>query len=76
VTGSTSAHLASRSQVAYGVQCFEPTLFNWSATFLQNVKEQISRCRTGQKQFDYGSFLVLFLLESIPQMQAQIELAI
>jgi hypothetical protein len=28
VIGSTSTHLASRSQVAYGVQCLEPTLFN------------------------------------------------
>jgi hypothetical protein len=49
VTGSTSAHLASRSQVAYGLQCLEPTLFNWSAGFLQNMKEQISRCRSGIK---------------------------
>jgi hypothetical protein len=39
VTGSTSAHLASRSQVACGVQCLEPTLFNWSTGFLRNVKE-------------------------------------
>jgi hypothetical protein len=66
MTGSTSAHLASRSQVAYGVQCLEPTLFNWSAAFLRNVKEQISRCRNGQKQFGYGSFLVSFFLERIP----------
>jgi hypothetical protein len=49
MTGSTSAHLASRSQVAYAVQCLEPTLFNWSAGFLRNVKEQVSRCRMGQK---------------------------
>jgi hypothetical protein len=56
VTGSTSAHLASRSQVAYGVQCLEPTLFNWSAGFLRNVKEQVSWCRMGQKQFGYDSF--------------------
>jgi hypothetical protein len=76
VAGSTSAHLASRSQVAYGVQCLEPTLFNWSAAFLRNVKEQISRCRTGQKQFGYGSFLVSFFLERIPQMQPQIALAV
>jgi hypothetical protein len=51
VTRSTSAHLASRSQIAYGVQFLEPTLFNWSAGFLQNVKEQVSRCRMGQKYF-------------------------
>jgi hypothetical protein len=68
MTGITSAHLASRSQVAYGVQCLEPTLFNWSAGFLRNVKEQVSRCRTRQKQFGYGSFLVSFFMERIPQM--------
>jgi hypothetical protein len=49
VTGSTSVHLAFRSQVAYGVQCLEPTLFNWSTGFLRNVKDQVSRCRMGQK---------------------------
>jgi hypothetical protein len=75
-TGSTSVHLASRSQVAYGVQCLEPTLFNWSAMFLRNVKEQISRCKNGQKQFGYGSFLVSFFLEHIPQMQPQIALEV
>jgi hypothetical protein len=37
--GSTNAHLVSRSQMAYALQCLEPTIFNWSATFLQNVKE-------------------------------------
>jgi hypothetical protein len=76
MTDITSAHLASRLQVAYGVQCLEPTLFNWSAGFIRNVKEQISRCRTGQKQFGYGSFLVSFFLERIPQMQPQIALAV
>jgi hypothetical protein len=40
------------------------------------VKEQISRCRTGQKQFGYGSFLVSFFLERIPQMQPQIALVV
>jgi hypothetical protein len=75
-TGSTSAHLASRSQVAYGVQCLKPTLFYWSAAFLRNVKEQVSRCRNGQKQFGYGSFLVSFFLERIHQMQPQITLVV
>jgi hypothetical protein len=49
VMGRTSTHMASRSQVSYGVQCLEPTLFNWSARFLQNVKEQVSQSRMGQK---------------------------
>jgi hypothetical protein len=77
IEGSTSAHLVSRSQVAYGLQCLEPTLFNWSAGFLHHVKEQITRCRSGQqKQFGYGSFLVSFFLECIPGMQPQIALAV
>jgi hypothetical protein len=77
IVGSTRSHLVSRSQVAYGLQCLEPTLFNWSAGFLQNVKEKITRCRAGkQKQFGYGSFLVSFFLEHIPQMQPQIALAV
>jgi hypothetical protein len=76
VIGSTSTHMASRSQVAYGVQCLEQTLFNWSAGFLRNVKEQVSRCRMGQKKFGYDSFLVSFFLERIPQMQPQIALVV
>jgi hypothetical protein len=54
----------------------EPTLFNWSAGFLRNVKEQVSWCRMGHKQFGYDSFLVSFFLEHIPQMQPQIALAV
>jgi hypothetical protein len=28
IVGSTSSHLVSRSQVTYGLQCLEATLFN------------------------------------------------
>jgi hypothetical protein len=45
---STILHLVSISQVAYSLQCLEPTLFNWSAGFLQNVKQKIMRCRAGK----------------------------
>jgi hypothetical protein len=39
------------------------------------VKDQITKCRTGKhKKFGYGSFLVSFFLEQIPQMQPQIAL--
>jgi hypothetical protein len=75
LAGSTSAHLASKSQMAYALQCVEPRLFNWSAGFLQNVKDQITKCRIGkQKQFGYGSFWFHSFLERIPQMQPQIAL--
>jgi hypothetical protein len=36
--GSTISHLVSILQMAYDLQCLDPTVFNWSATFLQNVK--------------------------------------
>jgi hypothetical protein len=72
----TSAHLASISQVAYGIQCLEPTLFNWSIGFLRNVKEQVSQCRMGKKQFGYGSFLVSLFLKCIPHMHPQIALVV
>jgi hypothetical protein len=62
LAGSTSSHLASRSQVAYGLQCLEPTVFNWSATFLQNVKEHISRCRMGQQKQVWIWFISGFVL--------------
>jgi hypothetical protein len=73
--GSTSAHLASKSQISYVIQCLEPRIFNWSAGFLRNIKEKISKCRTGRhKQFGYIYFLVSFFLERVPQMQPQVAL--
>jgi len=75
MAGSMSAHLASKSQMSYSLQCVEPRLFNWSAGFLRNVKEQITKCRIGRhKQFGYDSFLVSLFLERIPQMHLQIVL--
>jgi hypothetical protein len=75
LVGSTSPHLASKSQIAYVVQCLEPMIFNWCAGFLRNVKEKISKCRTGRKkQFRYGSFLVSLFLERVPQMQPHVAL--
>lgn len=73
LAGSTSPHLASKSQMAYAVECLEPKLFNWCVGFLTNVKDQISRCRTGRhKQFGYGSFLVSFFLERVQQMEQHV----
>jgi hypothetical protein len=61
--GSMSAHMDSKSQISYAIQFVEPRLFNWSVGFLQNVKEQITKCRIGRhNQFGYDSFLVLFFL--------------
>jgi hypothetical protein len=50
LAGSTNAHLASKSQFSYAIQFLEPILFNWSAWFLRNVKEKISKCRTDRQK--------------------------
>jgi hypothetical protein len=75
LVGSTSPHLASKSQISYVIQCLEPRIFNWSVEFLMKIKEHISKCqKCRQKQFGYKSFLVSFFLERVPQMQPQVPL--
>jgi len=69
LTGSTSAYLASKSEIFDVIQFLEPRIFNWSAVFLRNIKEHISKYGTGKhKQFWYGSFIVSFFLERVPQV--------
>jgi hypothetical protein len=50
VGGRTNSHLPSKSQISYAIECLEPRLFNWSVGFLRNVKEKISKCRTGREK--------------------------
>jgi len=67
--GSTISHITSKSHIIYIVQCLEVRTFNWCAGFLRNIKEKISKCRTGRKkQFGYGYFLVSLFLEGVPHM--------
>jgi hypothetical protein len=59
----------------YAVECLGLKIFNWCAIFLENVKDNISICRTRRKKkLGYGSFLVSFFLEWVPLMQPQISL--
>jgi hypothetical protein len=62
LAGSTSSHLVSRSQVAYALQCMEPTVFNWSAGFLQNVKEQDFEMQDGAAEAVWIWFISGFVL--------------
>jgi hypothetical protein len=62
--GSMGPHLASRSQVDYAVMSFSPTVYNWCAVILANMKEKLTKCKLGgQKQFVYGSILLSFFFE-------------
>jgi hypothetical protein len=62
IAGSTSSHLVSRSQVAYGLQCLEPTLFNWSAGFLHNVKETNYEMQSRAAEAVWVWFILGFIL--------------
>jgi hypothetical protein len=70
LSGSTGSHVALKSQMALGIECLEPKIFNWSSAVLVNLKDQLSRCRNGkQKLFGYGSILVSFFLERVPLLR-------
>lgn len=64
IAGSTSAHLASKSQVLTSIKATEGVVFDWCSGLLANLKDQLTRCQEGrQKQFGYGSLhLSLFFL--------------
>ena len=58
IVGSTSAHLASKSQVLTSIQATEGVVFDWCSGLLANLKDHLTRCREGRhKQFGYGSIL-------------------
>ena len=68
-------HLALKSQMALGIECLEPKIFNWSFVVLVNLKDQLSHCRSGkQKQLGYGSILVSFFLEKVPILRPHMSL--
>ena len=48
ITGSTSAHLASKSQVMINIRATEGMVFNWCSGLLANLKDQMTRCRQGR----------------------------
>lgn len=73
VAGSLGPHLASKSQMKYALECLGPTIFNWCQGLLVNLKDQVTKCKTGRnKQFGYGSILVSFFLERVPLMRPQV----
>ena len=45
IAGSTSAHLASKSQVMISIHTTEGVVFDWCSGLLANLEDQLSRCR-------------------------------
>ena len=61
IAGSTSAHLASKSQVMISIHAIEGVVFDWCSSLLANLKDQLTHYRQGrQKQFGYGLILACF----------------
>ena len=47
VVGSISPDLATKSQVNYTMLCRDGDLYNWCATLLASMKEQLTKCKVG-----------------------------
>ena len=61
IADSTSAHLASKSQVMISIRATEGIVFDWCSGLLASLKDQLTHCRQGRhKQFSYGSILECF----------------
>ena len=70
--GSTTLHVATRSQMGMAVDCYRGTIFNWCEAVLANVKGQLTRAKNGQlKNFGYGFLVVSFGLERLPMLVPQ-----
>ena len=48
--GSIYLHLDSKAQMAYGLECLEPNVFNWCEGILLNLKDQITKCKIGKQK--------------------------
>ena len=70
IAGSTSAHLASKSQVLISLRATDGVVFDWCSGLLENLKDQLTCCRMGrQKQFGYDSILACFFFHRVPAMR-------
>ena len=45
IVGSTSTHLASKSQVMISIRAIEGVVFDWCSGLLANLKDQLTHCR-------------------------------
>ena len=71
IAGSTSTHLASKSQVMISIHAIEGVVFDWCSGLLANLKDQLTHCPQGrQKQFGYGSILACFFFQRVPHMRS------
>ena len=71
-----SLHQASRPMIFYAVECMRPTLYDWSTTFLSNMKQQLTDCKMGRVQnFGFSSILSTFSFERVPGISPKVDIA-
>ena len=74
VTGDATPHHASRVQMYYATQCMGGAVYDWCSIMLAGMKSQLTSYRTGKiKEFRYGSILVAYFLERVPQMRPRVD---
>ena len=57
----------------YAIEAMAPTVVDWVEALLPIFKDQLTKCRQGElKQFGFGSILVCFFFEWVPQMRPQV----
>ena len=50
IAGSTSTHLASKSQVMISIRATKGIVFDWCSGLLANLKDQLTHCREGRQK--------------------------
>ena len=67
VVGSSSLHLATRTQMRVVVECVQGTVFDWCSGMNPIMRKQLFDCKRGRrKNFGYSNILVAFFFERVP----------
>ena len=75
IVGLDSLHQASQPLMFYVVECMRPTVYDWSATLLSNMKQQLSDCKMGRvRNFGFGSILSTFFFERVPGISPRVDI--
>ena len=64
IVGLESLHQPSRPLMYYAMECMRPTIYDWSASLLGNMKQQLTDYKMGRvRNFGFSSILSTFFFE-------------
>jgi hypothetical protein len=73
ITSSAALHQASRAQMNCAVQFLNAQVFDWSATFLECMKRQLTDCHLRTyRNFGFGTILCSFFFERVPSFSPRV----